>query len=89
MITESWDRSVSITTDYRLNGLGLIPDRGKIFLSSKDVTGLLANGYRRLVPLGYSNRGVKLTTHLHLVLRSKMVELQFQSAIQLHGMVLN
>jgi hypothetical protein len=33
--------------------------------------------------------GVKLTTHLHLVLRLRMVELYLHSAISLHGLVLN
>jgi hypothetical protein len=36
MIAESWDSSVGIATDYRLNGWGLIPGMGKIFLSSKE-----------------------------------------------------
>jgi hypothetical protein len=31
----------------------------------------LSNGYRGLLICGYSGWGVKLTTHLHLVLRSK------------------
>jgi hypothetical protein len=34
---------------------------------------LLSNGYRGLFSRGYSGRGVKLTTHLHLVPRSRMV----------------
>jgi len=33
---------------------------------------LLSNGYQRLFPWGYSGRGTKLTTHLQLVLRSRM-----------------
>jgi hypothetical protein len=32
---------------------------------------LLSNGYRRLFPRGLSGRGVKLTTHLQLVPRSR------------------
>jgi hypothetical protein len=34
-------------------------------------------------------RGVKLTTHLHLVLKSRMVELYLHSPTRLHGAVLN
>jgi hypothetical protein len=33
--------------------------------------GLLSNGYQGLFPCGWSGRGLKLTTHLHLVPRSK------------------
>jgi hypothetical protein len=33
---------------------------------------LLSSGYGGLLPWGYSGWGVKLTTHLHLVLRSRM-----------------
>jgi hypothetical protein len=32
---------------------------------------LLSNGYQGLIPWGWSSQGVKLTTHLHLMLRSK------------------
>jgi hypothetical protein len=35
------------------------------------------------------NRGVKLTTHLNLVQRLRMVELHLHSPICLHGVVLN
>jgi hypothetical protein len=35
----------------------------------------LSSGYRRLFPQGQSGRGVKLTTQLHLVPRSRMMEL--------------
>jgi hypothetical protein len=40
-------------------------------------------------PQGYSGRSVKLTTHLHLVPRSRMVELYLHSYVRLHGIVLN
>jgi hypothetical protein len=36
-----------------------------------------------------SARGVKLTTHLHLVPRLRMVELHLHSPIYLYGIVLN
>jgi hypothetical protein len=51
--------------------------------------GILSNGYRGLYPRGYSGRGMKLTTDLHLVPRSRMVELYLYSPICLHGIVLN
>jgi hypothetical protein len=35
------------------------------------------------------SRGVKIITHLHLVLRSRMVELYLHSPIYLYGTVLN
>jgi hypothetical protein len=38
---------------------------------------------------GVSGRGVKLTTHLHIVLKSRMVELNLHFPIRLHGVVLN
>jgi hypothetical protein len=39
--------------------------------------------------LGESGRGVRLTTHFHIVPRSSMVELYLRSPIRLHGAVLN
>jgi hypothetical protein len=38
---------------------------------------------------GWSDQGVKLLIHLHLVPRSRMVELYLHSPIRLHGVVLN
>jgi hypothetical protein len=46
-------------------------------------------GYLGLFPWGQSGRGVKLSTHLHLVPRSRMVELNLHSPIYLHSIVLN
>jgi hypothetical protein len=40
-------------------------------------------------PRRQSGRGVKLTTHLYLVPRSRMLELYLHSPICLHGIVLN
>jgi hypothetical protein len=50
---------------------------------------LLSNGYQGLLPWGWRDRGVKLTTHLHLVPRSKN-EWSYTSTpqIRLHGVVL-
>jgi hypothetical protein len=36
-----------------------------------------------------SGRGVKLTTHLHPMPRSRIVELHLHSTIHLHGIVFN
>jgi hypothetical protein len=40
---------------------------------------LPSNGNRRLFPWWYSGRSMKLTTNLHLVLRSRMVRLYLHS----------
>jgi hypothetical protein len=45
---------------------------------------LLFYGFR-----GKSGRGVKLTTHFHLVLRSRILEIYLRSPIRLGGVVLN
>jgi hypothetical protein len=50
---------------------------------------LVYSGYWELLSCGYSGRGVKLSTQLHLVPRPSMVELYFHSPIHLHGIVLN
>jgi hypothetical protein len=47
---------------------------------------LLSSGYKGLFPWGWSERGVKLTTHLHLVPRSKN-EWNYTSAPQYAFMV--
>jgi hypothetical protein len=51
---------------------------------------LLSNGYWGLFPWGYSGWGVKLTTHIHLVARSKN-EWSYTStpSVCLHGMLLS
>jgi hypothetical protein len=41
------------------------------------------------LPRGKVVRGIKLTTQLHPVLRSRIVELYLNSPIRLHGVVLN
>jgi hypothetical protein len=40
-------------------------------------------------PWGKTDRGVKLTTHLRLVVKSRMVELYFHFLMYLHGVVVN
>jgi hypothetical protein len=62
---------------------GSTPSRSKIFISSSQhpdrLLGqpslLLHNGYWWLLHWQSSSRGIKLTTHLHLMPRSRMVEL--------------
>jgi hypothetical protein len=74
----------------------LIPRRGKRFLPAPQCEdrlwgppSLISNGYHGLFPQGKSGRDVKLTTHLHLVLRLRMVELYLHILICLYGIVLN
>jgi hypothetical protein len=71
--------------------LGSIPGRAKRFLSTPQHQ----NGLWGLLSLLYSGCGgkvagaMKLTTHLHPVSRSRMVELYLYFPIPLHGAVLN
>jgi hypothetical protein len=66
----------------------------EILLSIKSRTALKTTQMPiQLVPgavfLGESGRGVKLTTHLHLVLRIRIVERYLHAHMCLHGVVLN
>jgi hypothetical protein len=83
--TSKWNKSrnisVGIATDYGLDNrmIGFrIPAGGWKFFSATPrpdrlwcPRSLLYNGYKRLFHWGQRGRGVKLTTHLHLVPRSK------------------
>jgi hypothetical protein len=89
--------SVGTALSYGLDDRGSIPCGFSEFFSSPPrperlwgPPSLLANGYQGLFPWGYSSRGVKLTTHLHLVPRSKN-EWSYTSTppILLHGVVLS
>jgi hypothetical protein len=42
-----------------------------------------------VVSLGVEHRGMKLSDHLHLVLRLRIIKLYLHSLIYLHGMMLN
>jgi hypothetical protein len=42
-----------------------------------------------LISQGWHSKAMKLTTHLHLVLRLRILELYLHSPICLHGMVLD
>jgi hypothetical protein len=87
----SRDSSVGIMTGYRLDSLGSIPNSARLFLFSSVQTDSGAHtasypmGTGGSFPKGKSGRGLKLTTHLRLVPRSKNMELQLHSPIRLHG----
>jgi hypothetical protein len=72
----SKDSSVRIATLYGLDGPVSIPGRGQNFLlSTASLPTLRASEIPGRFRLGLSDWGVKLITHLHLVPRSRMVEL--------------
>jgi hypothetical protein len=73
-----------------------IPCRGKSFsllhsvqFVSEAYPGPYTMGTGELFPWGYGGRSVKLTTHLNLVPRSRMVEVYLQSPYVFHGVLLN
>jgi hypothetical protein len=79
-ISRSRDGVFGIATAYRLDDRGVtvrVPVGSWIFSSPRRPERLsgppspLSNGYQRLFPRRYSGRGVKLTTHLQLVPRSR------------------
>jgi hypothetical protein len=78
---------------YRLDDRGVgvrVPGESRIFSSPRrpdllwGPPNLLFNAYR-----GQGGWGVKLTTHLQLMPKSKNVDLYNHSPIRLHGVVLN
>jgi hypothetical protein len=92
----SRDSSAGIATGYGLDGWGSIHGTGKSFFfllrSVQTCSGAHPasySGYQRLIPWRQSGRSVKLTTHLYLLMRSRMVELYLQSPIRLHGVLRN
>jgi hypothetical protein len=82
-------------TGYGLGGRGLIAAGARFFsffLASRAVLGPTQPPIQwvpRVLSPWESGQGMKLTTHLHLVLRSRMMELYLHSPICVHGMVLN
>jgi hypothetical protein len=87
----SRDSSVGIATAYGLDCRGSIPDRSKRIFSFPQLPDQLwgPSEYRGVFLRRSSGRVVKLTTHLHLVPRSRMMELYINSPIRLHGIMLN
>jgi hypothetical protein len=87
--TIPWDSSVGIAMGYGLKNRGIrssIAGRGKKFFPSAqcpdliwDPPNLVYNGYRGLIPCGQISQCVKLTMHLHLLPRLRMVELYTHS----------
>jgi hypothetical protein len=87
---------VGIATGYGLNGRGSNPGKENIFSYAQRLDrlcgppSLLSNVFGgSSFPGGKTGRDVKLTSHLHLVPRSRMVELYLLSHTCLHGIVLN
>jgi hypothetical protein len=87
--------SVGIATGYRLDCRGSFPGRGKIFLfstSSRSALGPTQPPIQlepELFAREQSGQGLKLTTHLHLVPRSRTVNPDLHFPICLHGIVFN
>jgi hypothetical protein len=86
---------VEIATGYAMDGRGSNPGSDKIFLFSISSGPALGpnqpptqwlSGSLSLRGNGW---GVKMTTHLHLVPRSRIVELYFHSSISLPCIMLN
>jgi hypothetical protein len=92
---ESWNSSADIATGYGLDGWGSIFGRVKRFFCSpkrsvpSEALSAPIQWITGALPRGYSGQGVKLITYLHLVSRSRMMELYLHSPISLHAVALN
>jgi hypothetical protein len=89
---KSRERSIDISTGYWLDGQSSISGSvNTVFSSPQRPDGRWGppNQYCRLFPWRKSDRDVKLTTHLHLVPRSRTLELHLYSPIRLHAILLN
>jgi hypothetical protein len=95
----SEERSVDTATGYGLGGRGA---RSRVPVGAEDFSPLhvvqtcseaqrisYPRGYWGFFPEGEISRGMKLTTHLSLSQRARIVELYLHSPIRLHGIVLN
>jgi hypothetical protein len=91
----SRDSSAGIAVGYGAGRPGFNSRQYKIFLFTASKPTLKPThpmGIWGSIPReggGQSGRGVKLTTHLHLVLRSRKMELYLYSLICVHGIVLH
>jgi hypothetical protein len=85
-------RGAGIAQFVQQDGLGSISGRDKRLFSTpqrEDRLWGLSNGYRWLFPRRQSGWGVKLTTHLHLESKSRIMWLYLDSPTRLHDVVLN
>jgi hypothetical protein len=76
----------------RLDARGSVPGTGKRFLSTASIqtsSGALPGFYSMGIGVSSPRGRVVKLTHLHLVTRSRMVELYLHSFIGRHGMMLN
>jgi hypothetical protein len=92
---KSWDSSASTAAGYGLDGQGFIPNGGQDFSllhNVQTITEAHPASYpvgTRISSTGVKRRSMKLTTHLHVLLRSRMMELYLHSLTRLRGVVLN